>query len=359
MPRVSIIIAAYNPGIHLATTLDAVIAQTFADWEAIVVDDGSTEDLSQFAHVDPRITLVRQPNRGLSAARNAAIMRSSGEFLAFLDQDDIWLPNKLERQLAAMEADPELAFCYTNFHRIDAAGAYIGPGYDGGAETYAGLLLGCCVCVSTAMIRRSYLSAVGTFDPLFVGSQDYDLWLKLARRYKVKYLETASVQYRQHANTISSRYAELYVEICQILKRHAATERRHEHSIDAAISPCIPVADEQVVEDDAARLVLADVVHLLLGACKTAAAIGKCAGAERDAIAVRRQRKGIDIERKPGELLRCSTSGRDRVQLRAAGLAVEEVHRLAVGREAGRVDVPAGRRQALRRRIGRGQVLYP
>ena len=104
MPRASIIIAAYNPGPFLDATVQSVIAQSFSDWELIVVDDGSQQDIGHVAALHPAITMFRQENRGLSVARNVGIERSSGELVAFLDQDDLWFPCKLEEQVKQMAA---------------------------------------------------------------------------------------------------------------------------------------------------------------------------------------------------------------------------------------------------------------
>src|SRR5438128_1933814 len=100
MPRVSVIIPAYDPGPYLEEALQSVIAQTYTDWEAIVVDDGSKQDLSFVAQMHPKIRYIRQDNAGVSAARNRGIAESTGEFIALLDADDLWLPEKLARQVA-------------------------------------------------------------------------------------------------------------------------------------------------------------------------------------------------------------------------------------------------------------------
>lgn len=225
MPRVSVIIGAYNPGPFLPATVQAVIDQTFQDWEIIIVDDGSTEDISAIAEMHEAITYIRQENRGLSIARNVAVLRSQGEYLAVLDQDDVWLPTKLERQVAAMDESPEVGLCYTNFEMIDAAGRRIGPGFDGGTETYVGLLHGCCINASSVLLRREALAASGLFNPFYVGTQDYDMWLKVARQHPMRYVPTIEAQYRQHDNNLSRKYALLFREVEHLFQRHIALAR--------------------------------------------------------------------------------------------------------------------------------------
>ena len=122
MPDVSVIIPAYNPGFYLDEAVQSVIAQTFTDWECIVVDYGSTEDLSRVEKMDPRVRLIRQPNRGAQAARHNAILGSRGDLVAFLDHDDIGFSEKLEKQIALMRENPEIVFCHTGLDVIDAEG---------------------------------------------------------------------------------------------------------------------------------------------------------------------------------------------------------------------------------------------
>jgi glycosyltransferase involved in cell wall biosynthesis len=212
-PRVTIVTAAYNPGPFLEETVRSVIAQTFTDWEMIIVDDGSSQDISAVAKMHPNIVYIRQKNQGQSVARNVALLRARGELIAFLDQDDLWSPGKLQQQVAAMDASPEAGLSYTNFQRIDANGNRLGAGFDGGAETYLQLLTGCCICISTTMVRRSVLASAGLFDPFYVGLQDFDMWLKIARSHRLKYLSNVLGSYRQHEFNVSHRYAKLFDEI--------------------------------------------------------------------------------------------------------------------------------------------------
>jgi len=223
--RVSVIIGAYNPGPFLPATVQSVIDQTFTDWELIIVDDGSPEDIGDVAGMHPAITLIRQENRGLSIARNVAILRATGEYIAVLDQDDVWLPTKLERQVAALDASPEVGLCYTNFEMIDAEGRRIGPGFDGGAETYLELLHGCCINASSVLLRRSALAASGLFEPFYVGTQDYDMWLKIARHFPLRYVPTVECLYRQHDRNLSRKYALLFREVEHLFHHHIALAR--------------------------------------------------------------------------------------------------------------------------------------
>jgi len=220
---VAVVIPAFNPGLYLRDALDSVLAQSYARWSAIVVDDWSTEELSYVETLDSRIVLLRQHNAGLSAARNAGIRATSAPLIAFLDADDLWLPLKLEHQVAAMAAGGA-ALCSTDFEIIDGTGGRIGPGY-GGANSYVDLLEGCGLCVSTVMVKRDALDRVGLFDLRYQQAQDWDLWLRLARIGSLARCDEVLVQYRIHSSNMSRNYKGLLNEGTTILRNQAAATR--------------------------------------------------------------------------------------------------------------------------------------
>ena len=123
MPRVSVIIPVYNGAATIDRALESVFAQTFTDYEIVICDDGSTDDTpSALAKHGDKLRVVRQPNRGLPAARNAAVAASRGELLALIDHDDEWLPQKLELAVAAMRSDPGAALLYSDMIVVNEAG---------------------------------------------------------------------------------------------------------------------------------------------------------------------------------------------------------------------------------------------
>lgn len=202
-----------------------MLSQTHTRWVALVVDDGSSEDLAYVERLDPRISLLRQQNEGLTAARNAGIRATSASLIAFLDADDLWLPRKLELQVELMAAsDPVL--CSTDFEIIDGNGTRIGPGY-GGAWSFADLLEGCGLCVSTVMVRRSALDSVGLFDLQYRQAQDWDLWLRLAKTGPLGRCDEVLARYRIHAANMSRNYRRLLDEGTSILRSHQADRDSH------------------------------------------------------------------------------------------------------------------------------------
>ena len=241
MPLVSVIIPAYNSGPYLDEAVRSVIAQTFTDWECIVVDDGSTEDLSRVEKMDSRVRLIRQPNRGVSAARNNGILATSSEYVAFLDHDDLWFPGKLEKQAAILAADPAVGLCYTGFDIMDKDGLRVGPGWGGNCKNYCDALRDAAGSVASfTMVRRALFAATGLFDPLFPLVQDYDLNLRFARVCKLHFVPEILGYYRRHAGNASSDFAATLPEANHALRAHAlpANEKRFPGVGNAVAAGC-------------------------------------------------------------------------------------------------------------------------
>ncbi|MGH9541796.1 MAG: glycosyltransferase family 2 protein [Terriglobales bacterium] len=214
MPRVSAIVPCYNTAKYLPAALDSVIAQTYGDWEIVLVDDGSTDNTPAIAaeykkRLGDRLQYVRQENRGLSAARNTAIRSARGEFLAILDADDIWLPERLARGVALMDADAEVALLHSGVLFMDAAGQPLfHPRQDRrrlsgriARQIYTREIHLPC---PTVLIRASVLRSVGLFDEGMRATEDRDLWFRIASRHKVGYVDDVLAGYRVSAGSMSS-----------------------------------------------------------------------------------------------------------------------------------------------------------
>jgi glycosyltransferase involved in cell wall biosynthesis len=189
-PLVSIVVPAFNGASVIEETLDSVCEQTFRDFEVIIVDDGSTDDTAvvarEFCEADERFTLIQQPNGGPSVALNTAIGHARGEWIAFLDHDDVWLPEKLACQMELFREDPRANFLFTNYYYWDGNhdfSAYYRqnrPLPEGDATRK--LVVACVYGTSAVMVRRETLQAVGPFDPDLPFTQDWDMWLRIAER---------------------------------------------------------------------------------------------------------------------------------------------------------------------------------
>lgn len=218
MPKVSVVLPVHNPGADLSRALRSVLGQTVTDLEVVVVDDGSDRAVDWVRDVDPRVVHLRQDNQGVSVARNVAVARASGELVAFIDQDDLWQPEKLERQLAAVSAQPDAAFWCTWFTWV-VDGSRVGG--DERDLTYRKLLADQMVCQSSAMVRRSDYLRVGGQNPLLAQTQDWDLFLRLllARPDPVVVHEDL-VDVHLHGRNASRDYARGARERRMILEQH-------------------------------------------------------------------------------------------------------------------------------------------
>lgn len=208
MDCVSIIIPTYNRRDMVIEAVESVLSQDYPEKEVIVVDDGSTDDTSErlFQHFDRRITLLRQENRGVSAARNCGILASAGTFLAFLDSDDSWLPGKLSAQMKWMEAHPEFAACQTEEVWI-RDGVRVNPCRHHRKHSgwiFEKLLPLCLVSPSAVLVRRDVFEEVGLFDESFPACEDYDLWIRIGARHPIGLIETPlTVKRGGHADQLS------------------------------------------------------------------------------------------------------------------------------------------------------------
>ena len=184
MPTVSVIIPAYNQSRYLGQAIRSVLAQTYASFEIIVVDDGSTDDTRQVAtgFADARVRYVHQLNRGLSAARNTGIRHARGELLTFLDSDDLFLEHKLATLVGALEKNPALGLVAGGAILIDEHGELVGEVFDEGLPAnLSDLLLGNPLHVGSVLLRREWQERVGFFDETLRSYEDWDMWLRLAR----------------------------------------------------------------------------------------------------------------------------------------------------------------------------------
>ncbi len=186
--KVSVLVPAYNAEAFVAETVESVRAQTHQDWELLVVDDGSTDRtvavLESLAAVDPRIRVLRQANAGTQAARNLALARATGEWIALLDHDDVWLPHKLERQLELARQQPPADLVFSNYAhwngRADLQPAFEDPRRLPEGDVLERLSRHCLFGALTVIVRRSALVEAGGFDVRFLRCGDWDLWLRLA-----------------------------------------------------------------------------------------------------------------------------------------------------------------------------------
>jgi len=204
---VSVIIPTYNRGWIISEAIESVLAQTFDAYELIVVDDGSNDNTADILYKYGRkIRIIRQTNQGVSAARNRGILSSTGEFIALLDSDDLWLPKKLDRQVAFFRNNPDAMICQTqeiwirNGKRINPRKHHKKPS---GMIFQPSLSL-CLVSPSAVMFKRDLPDMVGLFDEGLPACEDYDLWLRVSLNFPVYLIDEAlTVKRGGHGDQLS------------------------------------------------------------------------------------------------------------------------------------------------------------
>ncbi|MEA3506602.1 MAG: glycosyltransferase [Elusimicrobiota bacterium] len=189
MVKYSVVIPTYNRAKYLEKAVNSVLNQSFRDFELIVIDDGSTDSTPEIIKSWPSglITYIRQPNRGVSAARNRGIKAAGGDYIAFLDSDDWWLKDKLKETDRAIRDNPGY-YIYHTRERWFRSGKIHNPKKihkKPSGEIFAGCLKLCCVSMSTAVIRKELFNKIGYFDEELPACEDYDFWLRAAINFEV------------------------------------------------------------------------------------------------------------------------------------------------------------------------------
>ncbi len=211
MPRVSVIIPAYNRAGFLPEAVGSVLSQTFGDFEVIVVDDGSTDNTPEvIKRFPPEVRCFRQENGGSGSARNLGIEHARGEYLVFLDSDDVLFEDALEKGVACLDCHPEVALCYGQVYSMDINGNVIWwkrlrgekkSCVRDGKEQIARLVFRGDMQVAAVMVRRRCLDEVGLFDTSRALGEDIDMWLRLCRKFPVAYLAEPLGKYRIHSQS--------------------------------------------------------------------------------------------------------------------------------------------------------------
>lgn len=211
-PDVSVIVPAYNTAPYIGAMVQSVLAQTYTSWEIIIVNDGSPDTPALERALSPyrdRIVYIVQENRGISAARNAALSVARGRYVALLDSDDSWEPDYLAVQVAALDADPTLSVVYPNALMVGdhphAGRTYMDVCPSTGPVTFEALLTQRCQVFIGAIIRRTAIERVGGFDPELRSVEDFDLWLRLvAAGERIGYHRRVLVRFLKRRGSLSS-----------------------------------------------------------------------------------------------------------------------------------------------------------
>jgi glycosyltransferase involved in cell wall biosynthesis len=224
MPLISVIVPVYNGEKTIQETIESVLNQTFTDFELIVINDGSQDaTLDVVSSIqDSRLKLFSYPNAGISTTRNRGVYHAVGEYISFIDADDLWTPDKLKAQFNALQANSQAAVAYSWTHYIDECSQPLNQGsyMTVNGDVYAKLLLIDFVASgSNPLIRRQSLTEVGGFDQSLSTSADWDMWLRLAARYHFVAVPSPQILYRISMNSMSSNVYKQEAESLQVIEK--------------------------------------------------------------------------------------------------------------------------------------------
>jgi len=238
-PAVSVVLATYNYGRYLAGALDSALGQTLKDLEIIVIDDGSIDETKEVMAPylsNPQVRYFGTEHCGQPAAKNIGIRLARAPLVAFLDADDLWLPTKLEKQVALLAANPKLGVVYSRRWLIDEQGRHLyfpQPPLPRGNVLEA-MFRQNFICFSSAVVRRIVFDQVGLFDSTLALAIDYDLWLRVAQRFPFDYVNEALVKYRTGHASLSRRTEERLKTAAIIMARFL-----DEHGGRSALDPAL------------------------------------------------------------------------------------------------------------------------
>jgi glycosyltransferase involved in cell wall biosynthesis len=227
MPHVSVIIPAYNAENYIVDTVNSALSQTFGDLEVIVVDDGSKDGtVAALAQFGNRIRVHQQPNGGVAKARNTGVGLATGDWIAFLDADDLWLPHKLESQLHGSDAP----MTFTDRFNIGSRGdlpelqSLVTPMK--GGDIFVDLMReGNFITNTSVVMRKALFEKMGGFYTGLNGTEDWDLWIRIAEHHQIGFIPEPLVRYRFHAAGISRNFTKMGRERTMVITRGLELER--------------------------------------------------------------------------------------------------------------------------------------
>lgn len=233
---VSIIMPCYNAQKTLAKTLDSIFSQTYTSFKLYCINDGSTDNtqsiLDEYQNkFKDRMWVLSQKNKGQTISKNIGIQQSQGEYIAFIDSDDLWDPKKLDIQLSAMRADPEVGLSYTDGYYIDADDIQhekigIDPILQG--QCFKRILMGNAIVASSVMIRRSIINKIGLFDETLTACENWELWTRIASVCPLKALPDPLTYYRRHDANMSHNFEKMVTNRLRVVHNNIA---RYKHSL--------------------------------------------------------------------------------------------------------------------------------
>ncbi len=233
MPRVTVVIPTYRHRDFILQTLDSVFAQTMRDFEVIVVNDGSPDDTAALLAplvATSRVAYFEQPNQGQSRARNLGIQHARGQYIALLDDDDLWPRDKLEWQAQFLDDNPDVGMVAGTLRGIDESGALGGGGAFWPVITFESLFTqNPLLSPGQTLIRADLLKRLGGMNPTIWGADDWDLWFRIAKSARIVMQDRLALYYRLHAGNASKQTAKLLKASISTFRTHLADVPRERH----------------------------------------------------------------------------------------------------------------------------------
>lgn len=212
MQNISVVLTCYNGARWIRRAIESILAQTYEDFELVIIDDGSTDNSKEIvaSHLcDERVRYIYKKNRGFSATVNRGIKESNGSLIGFIGQDDLWMPNKLELQVKYFSEHKDVGFVHSNYCSIDSEGQIIEvrnvkiQNFSSKKKLVEQLFLNNFIGFETVLVKRKCFEEVGFFDERMVGFSDHDMWLRIAGSFNIGYLGLPLVKKRQHESQLS------------------------------------------------------------------------------------------------------------------------------------------------------------
>ncbi len=216
MPKVSVIIPTFNRAQFIRRTIDSVLNQTYRDYEIIIIDDGSTDNTKEVVEsYGDKVRYYRQANNGVATARNTGIAKADGEYIAFLDSDDIFLTENLETKISFFESHPNEYWVYSDWQYVDEKGNLLQHGsqkYNYSHRQLNGSIFNELIyhrnfiSPCTVVLKKSVFDKIGCFDPQIPSQEEYDLWLRISLKYPANYLDQSLVYAMIHKDSLSGDF---------------------------------------------------------------------------------------------------------------------------------------------------------
>lgn len=225
-PLVSIIMPAYNAEQTISESIESVLKQTYQNWELLVVNDGSTDNTSNIVNFfnDARIILIEQVNGGVANARNNALKSANGKYIAFLDSDDLWLEEKLERQIkklletnSVMVHSKTLCFGSNPVKTTDCM-VHVELNF----EDKEKILIYNFISILTVVVAKSVIDEIGYFDEELKGTEDWDMWIRILQKYNIVYIDDFLTKYRVSSSGLSGNLQKHFIEEQKVWDKHTS-----------------------------------------------------------------------------------------------------------------------------------------